>query len=103
MLCQEGTIMDKAKKLPPGSWRVLLYVGTDENGLPHMTFHDLRHLNASVMLQLGIPDKYAMERGGWSTTSTLKSVYQHTFSEEREAVNRKINEYFENIVNDTGD
>lgn len=75
----------------------------DKNGLPHMTFHDLRHLNASVMLQLGVPDKYAMERGGWSTTSTLKSVYQHTFSEEREAVNRKINEYFENIVNDTGD
>ena len=55
------------------------------------------------MLQLGVPDKYAMERGGWSTTSTLKSVYQHTFSEEREAVNRKINEYFENIVNDNDD
>lgn len=70
----------------------------DKNNLPHMTFHDLRHLNASVMLQLGIPDKYAMERGGWSTTSTLKSVYQHTFSDEREAVNRKINDYFNNIV-----
>ena len=24
--------MAKAKKLPSGSWRVLLYVGTDENG-----------------------------------------------------------------------
>lgn len=70
----------------------------EKNGLPHMTFHDLRHLNASVMLQLGIPDKYAMERGGWSTTSTLKSVYQHTFSDEREAVNAKIDEYFETVV-----
>lgn len=29
-----------------------------------MTFHDLRHLNASIMLALGVPDKYAMERGG---------------------------------------
>lgn len=29
-----------------------------------LTFHDLRHLNASLMLALGIPDKYAMERGG---------------------------------------
>lgn len=37
------------------------------NGLAHITFHDLRHLNASVMLMLGIPDKYAMERGGWSS------------------------------------
>lgn len=29
-----------------------------------LTFHQLRHLNASVMLSLGVPDKYAMERGG---------------------------------------
>lgn len=62
-----------------------------------MTFHDLRHLNASVMLQLGIPDKYAMERGGWSTTSTLKSVYQHTFSEERKKVDDTIDNYFESF------
>lgn len=65
---------------------------------PPIRFHDLRHLNASVMVQLGIPDKYAMERGGWSTTSTLKTVYQHTFSSEREAVNQKINDYFNDIV-----
>jgi integrase len=36
----------------------------EKNGLPHMTFHDLRHMNASVMAMLRIPDKYAMERGG---------------------------------------
>ena len=42
--------------------------------LPGMTFHQLRHLNASVMLQLGVPDKYAMERGGWSTPSVMKRV-----------------------------
>ena len=36
-------------------------------GIPHTRFHDLRHLNSSIMLQLNIPDKYAMERGGWST------------------------------------
>ena len=44
-----------------------------------LTFHQLRHLNASIMLMLGIPDKYAMERGGWSSNRVLKSVYQHTF------------------------
>lgn len=67
------------------------------NGLK-MTFHDLRHLNASVMLQLGIPDKYAMERGGWSTDNILKSVYQHTFSEERKQVDTTIDNYFNEIV-----
>jgi integrase len=63
-----------------------------------MTFHDLRHLNASVMMTLGIPDKYAMERGGWSTDNVLKSVYQHTFSTERVVVDNKIDSYFNNIV-----
>ena len=36
------------------------------------------------MLFLGIPDKYAMERGGWATDNILKSVYQQTYSSERE-------------------
>lgn len=63
-----------------------------------MTFHDLRHLNASVMLSLGVPDKYAMERGGWSTNSTLKSVYQHTFSEKRQEVDQQIDDFFGSLV-----
>lgn len=66
-------------------------------GLEGVTFHDLRHVNASTMLKLGIPDKYAMERGGWSTTSTLKRVYQETFSAERKAVDEKIDNYFDEI------
>jgi integrase len=68
------------------------------NGIRHTTFHQLRHMNASIMLKLGIPNKYAMERGGWITDHTLKEVYQHTFSDEREAVDNKINLYFENIL-----
>ena len=53
------------------------------------------------MLMLNIPDKYAMERGGWSTNSTLKSVYQHTFSEERKQVDKKIDDYFINLIEGT--
>ncbi len=64
-----------------------------------ITFHDLRHLNASVMLMLGVPDKYAMERGGWSTDNILKSVYQQTFSSERLKQDEKIDNYFNDIVN----
>lgn len=68
------------------------------NNIEHMSFHDLRHMNASIMLALGIPDKYAMERGGWSTTSVMKSVYQHTFSEERKAVDDKIDNFFNGLL-----
>lgn len=69
----------------------------ESNGLSHMTFHQLRHMNASVMAMLGVPDLYAMERGGWKTKSTLNKVYQHTFSAERQAVDSKMDSYFESL------
>lgn len=72
-----------------------------KHGYPDITFHDLRHINASVMLLLGVPDKYAMERGGWSTSSTLKRVYQETFSDERQKIDTKVDGYFEKMF-DTG-
>ena len=63
-----------------------------------MTFHDLRHLNASVMAMLRIPDKYAQERGGWSSDRVMKNVYTHTFSEEREKVDETIDNYFDSLL-----
>lgn len=65
-----------------------------KNNLPLCRFHDLRHANASIMLMLGVPDKYAMERGGWTTTSVLKGVYQQTFTSEQKAVAERIDNYF---------
>jgi integrase len=69
----------------------------EKAGIPHCRFHDLRHANASVMLSLGIPDKYAMERIGDSTTSMYKNVYQHTLSDNRKIVDIKVNNYFTGI------
>lgn len=68
-------------------------------GLPYMTFHDLRHMNASIMSMLRIPEKYAMERGGWSSDHVMKKVYTHTFSEQRAAVDDKIDTFFyDNVI-----
>lgn len=66
----------------------------------YVSFHKLRHINASVMLALNVPEKYAMERGGWKTPYTLKSVYQHTFSDERQQIDRRIDDYFESLISD---
>lgn len=54
---------------------------------------DLRHYNASIMLALNVPDKYAMERMGYSTPATLKKVYQHTMAGKRAEVNSMINSH----------
>ncbi len=66
--------------------------------LPHFRFHDLRHYNASVMLSLNIPDKYAMERMGHSTNNMLKTVYQHTMQEKEDSVDASLNDYFSTIL-----
>jgi len=69
-------------------------------GLPHYRFHDLRHANASVMLALNIPDKYAMERMGHATNHMLKTVYQHTISEKQEEVDAMVNNHFSALLKD---
>lgn len=63
-------------------------------GVQHYRFHDLRHINASVMLALGVPNKYAQERMGHATDNMLKTIYQHTMSAEQAAVAQKVDEYF---------
>ena len=69
------------------------------NGLPSVRLHDLRHINASIGLMLGVPDKYMMERGGWSGTDTMKYRYEHTYSEEKANADAKMNTYFESLLN----
>ena len=86
---------EKIVTMHPNSLQKMFRRLCRKNGLPAIRFHDLRHTNASVMLLLNIADKYAMERGGWSNTSVMKSVYQHTFSSEREKADKKVDEYFE--------
>lgn len=67
-------------------------------GVQHYRFHDLRHINASVMLALGVPNKYAQERMGHATDNMLKTVYQHTMSAEQQAVAEKVDRYFEQFT-----
>lgn len=67
-------------------------------GLPHIGLHNLRHTNASVMLAMGVPDKYAMALGGWSTDATMKQVYQHTMQSELQAAATRRDQYFEELV-----
>lgn len=64
-------------------------------GLPPVRFHDLRHSNASVMAMLNVPDLYAQKRGGWSTPSVMKKVYQHTMASKKNAVDEQIDTFFD--------
>ena len=61
-------------------------------------FHDLRHIFASTTAMLNIPEKYAMEMGGWSTPDVYKNVYQETFDSERIKADVAVDTYFNSII-----
>ncbi|MBQ8135188.1 MAG: site-specific integrase [Clostridia bacterium] len=69
-----------------------------ENNIPHVRLHDLRHINASIMLYLNVPSKYALERGGWDDIKTMDKIYQFTFKDEKKIVDSRINNFFENAI-----
>lgn len=63
-------------------------------GLPHIRFHDLRHVNAAVMLRLGVDSKYAQARNGWASDRMYKQVYAYTMPDRMRTVDDTINSYF---------
>ena len=49
----------------------------EENDLPNVGIHGLRHSFASLAYHLQIPEKIVMEIGGWSDTATMHNIYTH--------------------------
>jgi hypothetical protein len=66
-----------------------------------LTFHQLRHLNASIMGMLKIRDRCRRDRGGWKSNHIMETVYDHAFDSERLEADRDINDYFTKIINKT--
>ena len=70
----------------------------EEHEIDFVGVHGLRHTNATVMLSLGIIDKVAMARGGWSTDITMKQIYQHVFNSDKEKAGNMVDTFFQNIA-----
>ena len=100
-------LVDLINQQPKTDEFVIHYSGTalycrlrrtcEKLGLPYYRFHDVRHVQASVMLALNVPDKYAMERMGHASNNMLKNVYQHTMSKKSEEVADQIDSYFSQL------
>ena len=67
-------------------------------GLPNFRFHDLRHYAASIMHALGVPDQYIMERGGWSSDSTLKRIYRGSMNDYEKKFTVLTNDHFDSLM-----
>jgi integrase len=69
------------------------------NNIPHFRFHDLRHYYVSTLHSIGIPDKYIMAQGGWSTNHVMQTVYNHVLADKKSEFSSKASSHFDNINN----
>lgn len=49
----------------------------EESSLPRVGIHGLRHSFASLAFHLNMPEKVAMQIGGWSNDQTMRKIYTH--------------------------
>lgn len=75
----------------------------DKNGLPRYTMHEQRHGNASMMLAMGVPDKYAMKRLGQSSPNMVKEIYQHLYEDKEKEVTKTMSATYEKIYKNKKD
>lgn len=62
------------------------------NGFPHMRFHDLRHLSATILIAAGVPVKSVSARLGHTQISTTLDIYADALeSVDRAAADRMDN------------
>jgi integrase len=61
-----------------------------KHGLPDVHVHDLRHANASLLINAGIPVKVISEHLGHRNTLTTENIYAHVFSETRAKASEAI-------------
>jgi integrase len=98
-------IMDKIKQLPrreggrlfamyPNTITVHIHKACKRAGITDTTTHGLRHTNAAVMKTIGIDDRHAMERGGWSCESTYRKTYSYVFESKKVEADTAINGFF---------
>ena len=52
--------------------------------------HDLRHYGATFLHAQGVPDKYIMQRGGWTSVSTLQNIYTHCLPEKTDEATKSV-------------
>lgn len=66
----------------------------DDNDLPPVHVHDLRHANASLLINMGVPVKVIAEHLGHIDTRTTEKVYAHVFASSMRQASRAIAEAF---------
>ena len=68
----------------------------EENNLPLVHIHGLRHSFASLAHHLNMPEKIAMEIGGWSDLGTMRKIYQHIAQDDITRYQTEMAQFYAN-------
>ena len=63
-----------------------------ENGFPDLHIHDLRHANASLLINMGVPVKVISEHLGHKNTMTTETIYAHIFNSTKARASEAISQ-----------
>lgn len=67
------------------------------NGFPSLHTHQLRHLNASLLINMNVPVKVISEQLGHADTKTTEMVYAHMFHETMKVASDAISRAFSGL------
>lgn len=68
----------------------------EDNGLPLVGVHGLRHSFASLAYHLGMPEKIAMQIGGWSDYDTMRKIYTHLSQKDVSKYAGEMKQFYRN-------
>ena len=63
------------------------------NEFPHMRFHDLRHLSATILIAAGIPVKTVSARLGHTQVSTTLDIYADSFESVDRSAAKQMDDF----------
>ena len=82
--------MDNGNPINPTTLNHKFHNLLEENHLPLIRFHDLRHSHASILLKEKIPIKAISERLGHSNVNITLNLYSHTYQETNQEIANKF-------------
>lgn len=67
-------------------------------GLPQIGTHGLRHSFASLAYHLNMPEKVAMQIGGWANDATMRKIYIHVSKKDVLTYQNSMTDFYKKLV-----
>lgn len=103
-------LYDALKAVPDKTGKVVTcYISTiydwvnkvcDENNLPRLGVHGLRHSFASLAYHVRMSEQAAMQIGGWSDYATMRKIYTHLSTQDINAAANSMSKFYDNFTTD---